>query len=297
MRRLVLAIFVVLAAVSMAGVEAESAPAPYSQVVDNSAENRSEADEGWGASSYGLGVYEKNYRFARPARDEPSARFKVKIPETARYAVYARWPEVKGLNPSAPVGITTTSGVEWTRVNQQQNGGRWVRIGVFEMAAGDDYKVRFSRATADRGYVIADAVKVVQVSSGAASSKASQRDAPTARKGQEVVKEARTYMRVPYKLGRASRSGIDCSGLTMLAYRKVGISLPHDVEEQSRHGSRVRKPEAGDLVFFNEHGDGISHVGIATGRGTVIHASSYWHRVTETPIKYIKGYAGTKRLL
>jgi hypothetical protein len=50
--------------------------------------------------------------------------------------------------------------------------------------------------------------------------------------------------------------------------------------------------EAGDLVFFDEAGYGISHVGIATGYGTVIHASTYYGAVVETPIEYIPGYVG-----
>ncbi len=276
----------VLVAVGAFGVEAASASARYSQVVDNTTKGRFKADESWGASSYGLGVHDQNYRFARPAGDGTLAQFRIKIPETTRYAVYARWPEVKGLNSSAPVGVETTSGLEWTRVNQQQDGGRWVRVGVFEMEAGDGYSVRFSPGTSGEGYVAADAVKVVKVSSD------------DDRAGRDVVKEARKYTGVPYHLGRASRSGVDCSGLTMLVYRKFGISLPHDVEKQYRYGSPVRgKPKAGDLVFFDEHGNGISHVGIATGRGTIIHASNYWHRVTETKIKYIKGYKGARRLL
>ena len=49
---------------------------------------------------------------------------------------------------------------------------------------------------------------------------------------------------------------------------------------------------AGDLVFFDEHGYGISHVGIATGYGTVIHSSTYYGAVVETPMVYIPGYAG-----
>jgi cell wall-associated NlpC family hydrolase len=57
------------------------------------------------------------------------------------------------------------------------------------------------------------------------------------------------------------------------------------------------KPAPGNLVFFKEHGRVITHVGIVTGRGTVIYASSYWNKVTETRIRYIKGYAGAKRLL
>jgi cell wall-associated NlpC family hydrolase len=46
------------------------------------------------------------------------------------------------------------------------------------------------------------------------------------------------------------------------------------------------------LVFFDEAGYGISHVGIATGYGTVIHASTYYGAVVETPMGYIPGYVG-----
>ena len=45
-------------------------------------------------------------------------------------------------------------------------------------------------------------------------------------------------------------------------------------------------------MFFDEAGYGISHVGIATGYGTVIHASTYYGAIVETPIEYIPGYVG-----
>jgi cell wall-associated NlpC family hydrolase len=206
---------------------------------------------------------------------------------------------VKGLNASVPVGIETASGVEWKKVNQQQDGGDWVQVGVFKMPAGDDYSVQFSPEMDGEGYAAADAVKVVKVSSDAPPPEPREKkDDSATPKGREVVKEARTYMRAPYHLGRASRTrGMDCSGFTMLVYRKFGVSLPHDVRAQAHYGSKDQKPRPGDLVFFNEHGRGISHVGIATGRGTIIHASNYFHRVTETPIKSVKGYVGSKRLL
>lgn len=242
----------------------------------------------------------ESYRLTRLAEDGTEARFKVDVPEDGDYAVYARWPEVKGLNASVPVRVETSSGLGRTRVNQQRDGGCWLRLGVFGMRAGDDNSVWFSPRTDGEGYVAADAVRAVKVSSSATPSKKklSESDGPVGSKGQDMVKEARNYVRVPYRLGRASRSGTDCSGLTMLVYRKFGVSLPHDVEKQYRYGSRIRgEPKGGDLVFFDEHGCGLSHAGIATGRGTTIHASDYWHKVTETKIQYIRGYKGAKRLL
>ena len=41
----------------------------------------------------------------------------------------------------------------------------------------------------------------------------------------------------------------------------------------------------------------ITHVGIAMGDGTTIHASNYVGEVTITSIDYVSGYVGARRLL
>ncbi|HZC19720.1 MAG TPA: hypothetical protein VE225_08395, partial [Rubrobacteraceae bacterium] len=172
MRRLVwvfFAVFVATIGVVVSGVS-EALAGPGSQVVENTTEGRFEVDDEWGTSSYGLGVSGKDYRFARPSENAAPARFKVEIPETGNYAVYARWPEVKGLNDSVPIGVEAASGTEWTKVNQQKNGGRWVRLGVYAMKAGDDHSVKLSRQTSGKDYVVADAVKVVKAPSNDDSS-------------------------------------------------------------------------------------------------------------------------------
>ena len=305
MRRLALvffAVFVVAGGVIVMGLtEALAGPDPESGVVENTAEGRFEADEGWGTSSYGLGVSGEDYRFARPAEDAGSARFEVEVPETANYAVYARWPKVKGLNDSVPVGVETASGTEWTKVNQQKNGGRWVRLGVYEMKAGDGHSVAFSRQTSGDDYVAADAVRVKKVSEVAASSgEPSKKEASASgKRGEDVIREARKWIGVRYRLGGESRRGVDCSGLTMLVYKEFGVSLPHWDEKQYRKGTRVPKgrEKPGDLVFFDEHNRGISHVGIYAGNGRIIHASDYFNKVTESDMRYIKGYVGARRFL
>ena len=105
--------------------------------------------------------------------------------------------------------------------------------------------------------------------------------------GQAVVEDAQSYIGTPY-----GASGLDCSGFTSAVFADLGVHLPDSPEAQYAYGT-PSYGEAGDLVFFDESGYGLSHVGIATGYGTVIHASTYYGAVVETPIEYIPGYVGT----
>ena len=104
--------------------------------------------------------------------------------------------------------------------------------------------------------------------------------------GEAVVAEAQSYIGTPYGAG-----GLDCSGFTSAVYADLGVSLPDAPAAQYSYGA-ASEAAAGDLVFFDEAGYGISHVGIATGYGTVIHASTYYGTITETPISQVPGYVG-----
>jgi cell wall-associated NlpC family hydrolase len=63
----------------------------------------------------------------------------------------------------------------------------------------------------------------------------------------------------------------DCSGLTMRAFQKAGVSLPHSSRIQVRYGKAVsyNSLKPGDLIFF---GKPISHVSIYMGGGKMVHA-------------------------
>src|SRR5215217_1239191 len=105
--------------------------------------------------------------------------------------------------------------------------------------------------------------------------------------GQAIVAEARSYIGTPY-----GAYGIDCSGFTSAVFADLGVYIPDSPGAQYAYGV-PSNAKAGDLVFFEESGYGISHVGIATGYGTVIHASTYYGAVVETSMDYIPGYVGS----
>lgn len=80
----------------------------------------------------------------------------------------------------------------------------------------------------------------------------------------------------PYALGGMSKNAIDCSGLTVLAFKDVfGLSLPRTVSEQATKGKKVARYslQPGDLVFFKT-GFFQKHVGIYVEENRFIHASS-----------------------
>ena len=60
------------------------------------------------------------------------------VPFDGEYTIYVRWPEVPGLNDRVPVGVQTAYGTRWTEVDQTRDGGRWVRVGEFEMRGGEE---------------------------------------------------------------------------------------------------------------------------------------------------------------
>jgi len=81
---------------------------------------------------------------------------------------------------------------------------------------------------------------------------------------------------VPYRLGGASRGGVDCSALVQLTYRDLfGIQLPRTTGEQARMGTTIKPRErrSGDLVFFRIN-RGLNHVGIYLEGGRFMHAST-----------------------
>jgi cell wall-associated NlpC family hydrolase len=91
-----------------------------------------------------------------------------------------------------------------------------------------------------------------------------------------VVKLIKEFLGYPYFWGGRSVKGFDCSGLIQTVYSLLGLKLPRDSWMQHRDGKFVSdqpgEAEPGDLYFFSDTGSKITHVGMATGAGRIIHA-------------------------
>ena len=81
------------------------------------------------------------------------------------------------------------------------------------------------------------------------------------------------FMGAPYYWGKNSPDGVDCSGLVMKAFNRLGFYMAHYSKSQhdnSEGTSKIKELRFGDLVFFNEP---IDHVGIYLGEGHFVHSS------------------------
>lgn len=93
----------------------------------------------------------------------------------------------------------------------------------------------------------------------------------------KVVEVALTQVGKPYIWASANPNiGFDCSGLTYYAFKQAGINLNRTSYTQINNGVSVDSKDLrkGDLVFFNNGGGRISHVGIYIGNNQFVHASS-----------------------
>lgn len=294
-------------------VAPEAQAAPYQQIVDNQTSGRFKVTTTWDNSSYNTQRYGKNYRFARPgAGRRGAAAYKIKTPSTGFYTVCGRWPASSGYNSFTAIRITTTAGNKSRRVNQRKNGGRWTKIGTYKIKGGDAYRLAVLRTSNRRGYVIADAFKIIRsadsggVSCATGASTSTNTGLTSAEKGRKIVREGKKYLGTGYRYATCTSSLMSCTCLTKRAYSAVGINLTLMETEQWNKGRRVSTPRAGDLLFYDEDGRGgkaVTHVGIYAGKNSggtpmILHASSYWGEVIVKPMRWPgDGYIGARRLV
>jgi hypothetical protein len=85
----------------------------------------------------------------------------VVVPATGQYNVYVRWTSYPNRATNAEYTLNDNTGETTFVANQQQNGGQWNLVGVFDFTLGVPYSVTLTDQ-AD-GFVVADAIRLVPV--------------------------------------------------------------------------------------------------------------------------------------
>lgn len=113
--------------------------------------------------------------------------------------------------------------------------------------------------------------------------------------GADVVRYAMQFLGAPYVFGGTDpKTGIDCSGLTMLVYARFGVSLPHYSGSQATYGKAIpslTEAKPGDLIANG------SHAAIYIGNGQVINALNPAEGVKITGVNVFSGGYSIRRLV
>jgi len=106
-----------------------------------------------------------------------------------------------------------------------------------------------------------------------------QRAVPPAVDLEELIQTAFRFQGIQYVWGGKSPKGFDCSGFVQTVFGLQGCQLPRDAYLQAEVGTPVAddfsKWEVGDLIYFSERSEKITHVAISLGGGDFIHASGF----------------------
>ncbi|MEP6926936.1 MAG: C40 family peptidase [Ginsengibacter sp.] len=93
----------------------------------------------------------------------------------------------------------------------------------------------------------------------------------------KIIKQvAYKFLNTSYLWGGKSVFGIDCSGFAQMTYKFLNKYLPRDAWQQAEQGEVVnflRQAHCGDLAFFDNDEDKITHVGILLNEREIIHSS------------------------
>jgi cell wall-associated NlpC family hydrolase len=105
------------------------------------------------------------------------------------------------------------------------------------------------------------------------------------RSTEEMVALAKRFLGLPYLWGGTSPLGFDCAGLVQIIYKLADISIPRDGDVQFGASGLVEIPSGqeavGDLVFFGNAKNAITHVGMMISAEEFISAAVHERPVVQ----------------
>jgi RHS repeat-associated protein len=112
----------------------------------------------WSSSSYDPNYIGENYQYHTASTGSDSFTWPLTMGTSASYHVYARWTADTNRSTAATYTVGSNTAVH---ENQTANGGKWLLLGTYTLAAGT---TNIKLTTDSTGVVVADAVKAVLAS-------------------------------------------------------------------------------------------------------------------------------------
>jgi hypothetical protein len=101
----------------------------------------------------------------------------------------------------------------------------------------------------------------------------------------QAIALSQRFLGLPYMWGGTSSFGYDCSGFVQMLVRRRGVIMPRDADLQANWTGALpvkrRKLQPGDLLFFGESAEKVTHTGMYIGRGKFVHATTHGHPVIQ----------------
>ena len=180
---------------------------------------------------------------------------------------------------------------DWVHVRGEDDYTGWTHVGYLMPCSGSEHTWRISlgctaRDSTGHGYALPLGARVsphADIVAGEALD-AAERAGQFPPEPETIVRTAITrFSGTSYLWGGVTPWGCDCSGLVQRAFALHGIALPRDAWQQATAGEPLPGDAselaasvlpAASLLFFTDRDDRrVTHVGIATGDGGMVHSA------------------------
>lgn len=101
----------------------------------------------------------------------------------------------------------------------------------------------------------------------------------------QAIALSQRFLRLPYMWGGTSSFGYDCSAFVQMLVRQRGAIMPRYAHLQANWAGTMpvkrKRLRPGDLLFFGESPEKVTHTGMYIGHGKFIHAPTRPHPVIQ----------------